>query len=304
MLKLCLGITAVLLSSSLMAQSVTDNGLIIPLYTKGIVTPLDVPEIRKPLDRSGDVFILNVSEPALELFLPGAGHANGAAVIIAPGGGFVGLDYEASTAVARALVQHGVTALVLKYRTIRSAPGLTQMPEVHMKEMNTIVSRAKTGVPSELPRFAGEPHAVEDGARAVQIVRERAREWGIDPRRVGFLGFSSGAFLTVDLAIGHKVSRPDFVGVFYGGLRTPVSSDSPPAFIAGAADDEYLPNDPVQIFTAWRNAGAPAELHVYEHGRHGFDLKPRGTTSDKWFDDFILWMKSRSLMIPIREPAK
>jgi acetyl esterase/lipase len=304
MLKFCLGITAVLFSSSIMAQSRTDSGFIIPLYTKGSVTALGVPEIREPLDQSGDIFVRNVNEPTLELFLPGAGHANGAAVIIAPGGGFVGLGYEACTAVARALVRDGVTAFVLKYRTIRSASGLTQMPEVHMREMNTIVSRAKTGVPLELPRFAGEPNAVEDGARAVKIVRERAREWGIDPGRVGFVGFSSGAFLTVDLAIGHKVSRPDFVGVFYGGLRTPVPSDSPPAFIAGAADDEYLPNDPVQIFIAWRNAGVPAELHVYEHGGHGFDLKPRGTTSDSWFDEFILWMKSRGLMTPTQALAK
>jgi acetyl esterase/lipase len=249
------------------------------------------------MEKSADTFIRNVSEPTLELFRPELGRANGTAVIIAPGGGFVGLAYDAEgVAVARLLAQRGVTALVLKYRTIRSASDPMQMPEVHMAEMDTIMARARSGVPAELPRFAGEQHAVEDGERALKIVRERASEWGVDPTRVGFIGFSSGAFLTADLAIADKALRPDFVGLLYGGLRTPVFSTSPPAFIAGAADDEYLPNDPVQIYAAWRMAGAPAELHVYEHGGHGFDLKPKGTTSDHWFDELIWWLQSRGLM--------
>ncbi|WP_339501688.1 alpha/beta hydrolase, partial [Pseudomonas canadensis] len=134
--------------------------------------------------------IRNVSEPTLELFRPAPGRANGTAVIVAPGGGFVGLGYDAGgTAVARLLAQHGVTALVLKYRTIRSAADPMQMPEVHMREMDSHMTRAKNGTPSKVPPFAGERHAVEDGARAVTIVRQRASEWGVDPHRVGFLGF-------------------------------------------------------------------------------------------------------------------
>jgi acetyl esterase/lipase len=76
------------------------------------------------------------------------------------------------------------------------------------------------------------------------------------------LGVSSGAFLAADLAIGDNISRPDFVGLIYGGLRTPVPADASPAFIAGAADDEFMPNDPVQLYSAWRKAGVPAELHI------------------------------------------
>ena len=158
------------------------------------------------------------------------------------------------------------------------------------------MARAKSGVPEEVPPFAGEKHAVEDGARALAIVRQRAAGWGINPQRIGFIGFSSGAFLAADLAIGDKASRPDFVGLIYGGLRTPVPTDASPAFIAGAADDEFMPNDAVQLYTAWRKAGAAAELHIYERGGHGFDLKPKGTTSDHWFDELIWWMQSRGLM--------
>jgi acetyl esterase/lipase len=171
-----------------------------------------------------------------------------------------------------------------------------QMPEVHMREMDSLMTRAKNGIPSKVPPFAGERHAVEDGARAVMIVRQRASEWGVDPHRVGFLGFSAGAFLATDLAIGDKGSRPDFVGLIYGGLRTPVPADASPAFIAGAADDEYLPNDPVLLYAAWRQAGVAAELHIYERGGHGFDLTPKGKTSDHWFDEFVWWMQSRGLM--------
>ena len=127
-------------------------------------------------------------------------------------------------------------------------------------------------------------------------------EWGIDPRRVGVIGFSAGAYLAADLAIGDAASRPDFVGLIYGGLRTPVPASAPPAFIAGAADDEYQPNDPVLLYRAWRKAGAAAELHLYERGGHGFDLHRQGTTSDHWFDQLLWWMQSRRLApSPIRQ---
>jgi acetyl esterase/lipase len=295
--RVSLGIAAILLSATVTAQTSTDDGLIIPLYPEVTTVLLGVPEIREHLDKTGDTMIRNVSEPTLELFRPAPGQANGTAMIVAPGGGFVGLGYEAEgTAVARLLAQRGVTAFVLKYRTIRSVPDAMQLPEVHMKEMEVVMARAKSGVPIELPRFSGEQHAVEDGARAMRIVRQRAPEWGIDPKRVGFIGFSAGAYLAADLAIGEKASRPDFVALLYGGLRTPVPVDAPAAFIAAAADDEYQPNDAVQLYAAWRQAGAAAELHVYERGGHGFDLKQKGTTSDHWFDELAWWMQSRGLI--------
>ncbi|TDW67584.1 hypothetical protein EDF57_102470 [Novosphingobium sp. PhB55] len=79
----------------------------------------------------------------------------------------------------------------------------------------------------------------------------------------------------------------------------PVPADASPAFIAAAADENYLPDDAVQLYTAWRKVGVPAELHVYERGGHGFDLKPQGGTSDHWFEELIWWMQSRGLMVSI-----
>jgi acetyl esterase/lipase len=299
-----LAMAAMIFSPVAFARPTGNGTQILPLYPKGAVASLGVPEVRVR-QPGGDTLIFNVSEPTLELFRPAPGHASGTAMIVAPGGGFVGLGYEAGgTEVARRLAQRGVTAFVLKYRTIRSAADPMQLPEVHLKEMEGIMARAKTGIPVEVPPFAGEPHAVEDGARAMAIVRQRAAEWGIDPRRVGFIGFSAGAFLAADLAIGGKASRPDFVALFYGGLRTPVPADASPAFIAAAADDEYQPNDAMQLYTAWRHAGVPAELHVYERGGHGFDLNPKGTTSDHWFDELVWWMQSRGLLGVSAKPAE
>lgn len=291
------GLAAALYATAAVAQQSGAGEAIIPLYSAGTIPSLGVPEIREQREEVGGLLIRNVSEPTLELFRAAPEHANGTAVIVVPGGGFVGLAYDTvGTAVARQLAERGVTALVLKHRTILSPADPTQMPDIHMAEMAGIMARAQSGATTEVLRLAGEAHAVEDGVRALAIVRQRASEWGINPQQVGMLGFSSGAFLAADLAIGDMALRPAFVGLIYGGLRVPVPADAPPAFIAGAADDELLPNDSVQLYTAWRQAGVAAELHVYERGGHGFDLRSRGTTSDHWFDAFIWWMQARDLM--------
>ncbi len=291
------GMAVALFASTASARRDTSQGMVIPLYPKGTVPALGVPEIREQLAQAGGLVIRNVSEPTLEMFRPAPESCNGAAVIVAPGGGFVGLGYEAGgTVVARALAKRGITAFVLQYRTVLSGTDPMVLPDVHVKEMDVIMARAKSGVPVEVPLFAGEPHAIEDGARAIEILRQRTSEWGIDPKRVGVLGFSAGGYLAADLAIGDKTSRPDFVGLIYGGLRTPVPPDASPAFIAAAADDAFQPDDAVLLYRAWRKAGAAAELHIYERGGHGFDLTPKGTTSDHWFEEFIWWMQSRGLL--------
>lgn len=295
-----LAAAAALVATAAAAQSMAAGGTIIPLYAKGSIRSLGVPEIRDRAE-DGETLIYDVSEPTLEMFAPEAGRGNGTAVIVAPGGGFVALGYGfGGTEVARALARQGITAFVLKYRTVRSGDGPMRMPGDHIKEMELVMARAQSGVPVEVPTFAGEPHAVEDGARAVAIVRQHAAEWGLDPHRVGVLGFSAGAYLAADIAIGPEASRPDFVGLIYGGLRTPVPTGAPPAFIAGAADDAYQPNDPILLYTAWRRAGAAAELHVYERGGHGFDLRRQGTTSDHWFDAFLRWLEAYRFAVPLQ----
>ncbi|WP_372486394.1 alpha/beta hydrolase [Stenotrophomonas sepilia] len=283
-------------SSAIASPAASTGGVFISLYPAGATQPLGVQELHDTLD-TGETLIYDVSEPTLEMYRPAPGKQNGTAVIVVPGGGFVALGYvRGGTDVARALAERGITAFVLKHRTVRSGDGPMRIPAVHMEEMEQVMSRARTGSPVEMPPFAGEPKAVEDGARAMTILRQRAGEWGVIPDRVGMIGFSSGAYLAADLAIGPKATRPDFVGLIYGGPRTPVPADASPAFIAGAADDDYQPNDPILLYSAWRGSGVPAELHMYERGGHGFDLHPKGVTSDLWFGQFIAWMQVRELM--------
>tara|TARA_B100000678_G_scaffold53809_1_gene43039 strand:+ start:9221 stop:10141 length:921 start_codon:yes stop_codon:yes gene_type:complete len=275
-----------------------DPVTVIPLYQPGDVAPLGVPESRVFVDEMGEVIVFNVSDPELELYAPAPGEASGTAVVVAPGGGFVGLAYEqGGTEIARRLAENGVTAFVLKYRTLLSEGDPQKLPAVHMEEMMALMARIQTGEPEEIPIMAGEETAIADGARAMELIRQNADEWGVDPERIGMLGLSAGAFLAVDLAIGEEASRPDFVGLLYGGLRTPVPADAPPAFIATAADDELIrADDSFRIFQAWKEVGAPAELHIYQSGGHGFDIRPTGKTSDEWFDQFMTWMGDRGLL--------
>lgn len=292
-----LAVATALLAASTPARADTPSSAIIPLWPEGTVPSLGVPERREQVPEAGGLLIRDVSAPTLEVFRPASGTANGTAVIVVPGGGFVGLAYESEgTAVAAALAQRGITAFVLKYRTILSTGSAATLPPVHLREMDLIMARAKSGLPLEVPRFAGEANAVADGARALLLVRQRAREWGVAPQRIGMIGFSAGGYLAADLAIGDAATRPAFVGLIYGGLRTPVPAEASPAFIAAAADDAFQPDDAALLHAAWRKAGASSELHIFEHGGHGFGLARRGATSDHWLDEFLWWLEARGLM--------
>lgn len=290
---------SLLLALALPVWASAPSSGIIPLYPSGSLRPLPTPEIREVPSRGGQFDIRNVSIPTLEVFRPTHGRANGAAVIVAPGGGFAMLVYDSEgEAVGKRLAEAGVTAFVLKYRLVQTPADFAAMENQHMKSMDGVIARAKSGLPEELPRFEGEDVAALDAAKAVRLVRADAAKWGVDATRIGVVGFSAGAMIAADVAIGEASSRPDFVGLIYGALRTPVPHDAPPAFIAAALDDPMLPDDAIKIYRAWRDAGRPAELHVYERGGHGFGMSTQGASSDHWFEEFIWWMQSRGLLKP------
>ncbi len=270
---------------------------VIPLYPRGAIETSTIPERSADIFQSGETAVLNVTTPTLEVFLPESGKANGSAVIVAPGGGFFSLSYaNEGTAVAQRLAGEGVAAFVLKYRLARTPEDPKALQAQIAKTLGPVVMRNASGKPDELPRFPAEELAAADAAQAVKLVRGQAARWGVDPERIGFVGFSAGAFTAANVAIGDPSARPDFVGLIYGGLRTPVPKDAPPAFIATAADDPLLPNDGLLLYRAWREAGRPAELHQYERGGHGFGIKPKGATSDHWIDEFVWWMGARGYL--------
>jgi acetyl esterase/lipase len=264
----------------------------IPLYAPGVMPKGAVPERTEKL--LGELRVRNVSQPSLTVFQPAAGNSNGAAVIVAPGGGFVMLSWESEgTRVAQRLADLGFTAFVLKYRLDPTPDDSAAFVREFTAKMQAAAKNAQGG-PQTLT-FPAEKPAAADAAAAVRLVRRRAGEWGVDPTRVGFVGFSAGGMTAANVATLDPTGRPDFVGIIYGALHNPVPKDAPPAFIATSADDPLLKDAAIPMFEAWRAAGRPAELHLYEKGGHGYGMNVQGLTSDHWFDEFVWWLQARGV---------
>jgi acetyl esterase/lipase len=231
--------------------------------------------------------VYNVADPTLTVFTPPAGTANGTAVIIAPGGGFhfLAIDRE-GTEVAQWLNKKGITAFVLKYRLVKS---LTTDPFMEMMQMINAPGKGDSLMASLVPM------SISDGQEAIRYVRTHAAEWGIDPRRIGFMGFSAGGTVTTGVTLNYTPeSRPDFSAPIYaytGGKPVVVPKDAPPMFILAASDDELkLGPHSVQLYNDWINAGKPVELHMYAKGGHGFGMGKQNLPSDTWIERFVEWM--------------
>jgi len=229
----------------------------------------------------------NVVDPTLAVYFPEKSIATGTAVIICPGGGNVWLSYESEgTAVAQWLAKKGITALVLKYR-------LRKTPE-DPKDFDEFWKNFGKPAPSgSAPVTDTRNYGGEDGLKAVSYVREHTGQFGIDPRKVGIMGFSAGAGVTTYVILNSdSANQPNFAGVIYGGwLRgAKVPEAAPPLFILCAADDRIAANSP-ELFKAWREAGKPAELHIYSKGGHGFGMDHLGLPVDNWIERFYEWIK-------------
>jgi acetyl esterase/lipase len=244
--------------------------------------------------------LTNVSKPTLTVRQAEASNNTGAAVIVCPGGGYTNLawDHEGEQ-VARWLNSIGVNAVILKYRVPR-----------------------REGTPRDQP----PPQALMDAQRAVSLVRSKAGAWGIDPKKIGILGFSAGghlvawastnfdrrAYETVD-EVDKVDCRPDFaVALYPGGVfsrkthelnpEIRVSSQTPPMFLAHAGDDGDTAEGSIRIWLALKKAGVPAELHIYNSGGHGFGLRPTGNPSATWPARCEEWMRVRKIIEP--DPKK
>jgi len=237
----------------------------------------------------GSVFARNVTVATLTPFLPDPAKATGAAVIVAPGGGFRTLSMNnEGWDVAKALADKGVAAFVLKYR-------LTQTPREmdafarSMAQMFSDGARAARAAQQD-PAVAYAPQ-IADARAAFALVRSRAKAWRVDPGRVGMIGFSAGAMLTMATALQGQDAKPAFIANIYGPLApVTVPADAPPLFVALAADDPLFGNGGFGLIDSWRNAKRPVEFHLYEQGGHGFGMYQKTTTSTGWFDDFARWL--------------
>ena len=246
----------------------------------------------------GSAFARNVTVATLTPFLPDPAGATGAAVIVAPGGGFRTLSMEnEGWDVARALAARGVAAFVLKYR-LNPTPG--DMPAFERSMAEMFSSAATRGPRPDAGRMmAGLAPQIADARAAFALVRRRAGEWHVDPDRIGMVGFSAGAMLTMATVLGGEDSRPAFIGNIYGSLApVDVPADAPPMFVALAADDPLFGNGGFGLIDRWRAAGRPVELHLYEQGGHGFGMYPKETTSTGWFDAFVSWIRMHGMLAP------
>jgi acetyl esterase/lipase len=240
----------------------------------------------------GDHVARNVNRPTLTPYLPAKGTATGAAVIVAPGGGFMVLSMKnEGVDVARWLADRGVAAFLLKYR-VNPTPANDAEMTAHMAKVMGAMATAPRGQPP--PVFT---MALDDAQQALRLVRSRAAEWQVDPKRVGMIGFSAGAMTTLQTALRNDpVARADFIATIYGSLSTvQVPANAPPLFVAIAADDPLLGGGDFGLIKAWREAKAPVELHYFERGGHGFGMRHQSTTSDLWAEQFYAWMKARGL---------
>jgi acetyl esterase/lipase len=229
----------------------------------------------------------NVARPTLTLFRP-KGKANGAAVVVFPGGGYriLAIDLE-GTEVCDWLNSFGVTCALLKYRV----PGTGPYPK--------------------------SSAALQDAQRAMSLVRQHAAEWGIDPNRVGTLGFSAGGHLSAAMANLHehrlyepvdeadKLScRPDFSVVIYPGYLALADQNyapnpeikpgpqTPPSFVLQAEDDPVHMENAMVYYQQLKNAKVPAELHIYADGGHGYGLRATGDSAAVWPRDVERWLRT------------
>jgi acetyl esterase/lipase len=247
----------------------------------------------------GSVFARNVTVATLTPFLPDPGKATGAAIIVAPGGGFRTLSMaNEGWDVAKALADRGVAAFVLKYR-LNQTPQDMPAFERSMREMFSGAARPPRPAPEAA--FAGLAPQIADARAAFALIRRRAKEWRVDSERVGMIGFSAGAMLTMATTLAGEDARPAFIGNIYGPLApVAVPTDAPPMFVALAADDPLFGNGGYGLVDSWRAAKRPVEFHLYEQGGHGFGMYQKETTSTGWFAAFADWLRMHGFLAVAR----
>jgi acetyl esterase/lipase len=255
----------------------------------------------------GDPMARNISTATLTPFLPKTGTANGAAVIVAPGGGFRWLSMgNEGWEVAQALADRGIAAFVLKYRLNPTPESLDAFKESMNRTFAaaTPPSEASKDVPRPTPPRMDLSNQLKDAEAAYAMIVKRAAEWGVDTARLGMIGFSAGAGLTMHVTLNSKTMELDFIGPIYGGMGpVEVPKNAPPMFNVIATDD-FLFRGQFGVVESWFKAGRPVEFHLYQNGGHGFGLGNPNRTSNKWFDQFIHWLDVNDFLAASPRPKK
>lgn len=235
-------------------------------------------------------FAYNVTTPSLTIFAPDSAVGNGSAVLLVPGGSLhvVMMEHEGFKT-ARELVKRGVTVFVLKYRVAQLK---TENPwqEMMTKMRDTTAYARDVASIREL--------AISDVKEAIRYIHTHAGELLVDKSRIGVVGFSAGAVMTLNLlAESAFLPRPAFTGFIYGvyppSLKGKLNDSLAPAFFAAATDDQLAPaRNSVDLYSEWMQKKIPAELHLYAKGGHGLN----GSHANTWVSRFADWMESMGLL--------
>jgi acetyl esterase/lipase len=222
--------------------------------------------------------IFNVVTPTITAYLPTRVTATGTGVIIAPGGAFIALAMSrGGVDLAKWLQQRGIAAFLLKYR---------------------LVEKRGNGIP-EMDMDTSARYGIADGIQAVKVVRQHAAEWGVSPKRIGFIGFSAGGMVASGALLqADSSARPSFGAFIYGapfGVMPKIPSNLPPIFMAWAQDDQVARVPVVKFYDALLAAGIRPDTHIFSSGGHGFGVDRQHTTSDHWIDAFYFWLESQGL---------
>lgn len=270
------------------------NG-VLPVDTPPAVQSIDLPVSLKRANTAHEAWaqqtpdqrlVYNVTQPQI-LPWPSAlpKETIAPAVLLIPGGGyqFLAMDNEGFD-VAKRLDHLGVRVFIVKYRTL-------PLPDSFAGFKAALSDMFQKGI---APTIDNRPYAVADTQAAIRMVRAQARGWGVDPTKIGILGFSAGAVTVLATTQANVAdARPDFVGMIYGPTQSvDLPANLPPLFAAIAADDRFFKTQDLSLIHRWRTAGGSVDFHLYSAGGHGFASHPNGTTSDAWFDQFALWLKT------------
>jgi len=195
--------------------------------------------------------------------------------------------------VAEALAEQGITAFVLKYRLHPTPTALNDFSD-WMSKLSFAPPRNNTDSTNtalSLPRPQMDlSNQLADAEAAYDMIVSRATEWGVDINRIGMIGFSAGAGLTMHCTLNSKTMKLAFIGPVYGGMGpVEVPKNAPPMFNVIATDD-FLFKGQFGVIDSWYKAGIPVEFHLYQNGGHGFGLGNPNRTSNRWFDAFIHWL--------------
>ncbi|HRN62182.1 MAG TPA: alpha/beta hydrolase [Luteimonas sp.] len=302
MMKISACVLAIASAALCMSTTTHAQQPVIPLYPGAAPGSEGAKQEEASLvDTDGALRVRNVTRPTLTAYLPERERANGTAVIVAPGGGFMHLAIATEGfEVAQWLQARGVAAFVLKYRLLDTgteaeyrdlAAGMTRLTATNETPHATIELDPAQHKAIEL--------AIDDGAQAVKLVRQQAAEWGVAIDRVGMMGFSAGGMLTMGLVMRNDpASRPDFAAPIYGGATngTAVAADAPPLFIATAGDDPIAALSSAALYLDWKAGARSAELHIYSQGGHGFGMSKRGLPVDGWIERFGEWLQVQGLL--------